>query len=144
MSRRGGAYLLGMLPETDGPASLVQAANASLKAALAQQEAHVKDLHAQAEAKAAESSGAESRRTSEQAQRVSCPAFGPSRLNNSLRYMRRDFICMLLSSRGALLACQDESLDLSCGKSSRMQINTGGGTGGRAERCKEERCRQGY
>ena len=57
---------------TDTIASRVQAANASLKAALAQQEAHVKDLHAQAEAKAAESSGAESRRASEQAQRVGC------------------------------------------------------------------------
>ena len=54
----------------------VQAANGSLKAALAQQEAHVKDLHAQAEANAAEASGADSRKAAEQeaehAQRVSC------------------------------------------------------------------------
>jgi len=54
----------------------VQAANASLKAAMAQQEAHVKELHAQAEAKAAESSNANSREASEQAaqyaQQVAC------------------------------------------------------------------------
>ena len=54
----------------------MQGANASLKAAMAQQEAHVKELHAQAEAKAAESSHANSRKASERAaqhaQQVAC------------------------------------------------------------------------
>ena len=54
----------------------VQAANASLKAALAQQEAHVRNLHAQAAAQTAEAAGAGSRKAAEQAaehaQRVGC------------------------------------------------------------------------